>query len=57
MEGIVLAGNHKMLGLMHALGFSVRSEPGDASVKHLAKHLTLPSSDPPRMAGFAADVN
>ncbi|MBI3530307.1 MAG: N-acetyltransferase [Betaproteobacteria bacterium] len=39
MEGIVMAGNHKMLGLMDALGFSIRSEPGDASVKHVSKQL------------------
>jgi acetyltransferase len=45
MEGIVMAGNHKMLGLMHALGFSIRTEPGDASVRHLAKDLTVPSTE------------
>jgi acetyltransferase len=39
IEGIVMAGNHKMLGLMGALGFSIRSEPGDASVKHVSKQL------------------
>ena len=51
MEGIVMAGNHKMLALMNALGFSVRTEPGDASVKHLAKYLAVPSGEAPRMAG------
>ena len=39
MEGVVLAGNHKMLELMLALGFSIRSQPGDASVKHVSKQL------------------
>jgi acetyltransferase len=51
MEGIVMAGNHKMLGLVNALGFSVRTEPGDASAKHLAKYLAVPSGEAPRMAG------
>jgi acetyltransferase len=57
MEGIVMAGNHKMLGLMHALGFSIRSEPGDASVKHLTMPLADPIDDAQRMPGSAADVN
>jgi acetyltransferase len=45
MEGIVMAGNHRMLGLTHALGFTVWTEPRDASVKHLAKDLTAPSTE------------
>jgi acetyltransferase len=58
MEGIVMAGNHKMLGLMNAHGFSIRSELGDASVKHLTKLLAAPPTDAPRKSeSAAADVN
>ncbi len=58
MEGIVLAGNHKMLGLMNALGFSIRSEPGDAGAKHVAKQLNAsPAALPRTSASIAADVN
>ena len=48
MEGIVMAGNHKMLGLMSALGFSIRPEPGDAAVKHVAKQLGASPTALPR---------
>ena len=58
MEGIVMAGNHKMLGLMDALGFSIRSEPGDASVKHVSKQLGASANASIRAANvFPADVN
>lgn len=47
MEGMVLASNHKMLGLMNALGFSVGPEPGDASMKRVTKDLrALPAPFP-----------
>jgi len=58
MEGIVMAGNRRMLGLINAHGFSVRSEPGNASVKHLTKLLSVCPTDAPRMSdSAAADVN
>jgi acetyltransferase len=58
MEGIVMAGNHKMLGLMGALGFSIRPEPGDASVRHVSKQLGTSASAPIRTAKvIPADVN
>ncbi len=58
MEGIVMAGNHKMLGLMHALGFCIRSEPGDASVKHASKQLGAHANASIRTVnGIPADVN
>src|SRR5579859_557928 len=41
MEGIVVAQNSRMLGLMNALGFSIRGEPGDASTRHVSKQLQL----------------
>jgi acetyltransferase len=44
MEGIVIARNSKMLGLMNALGFSIRAEPGDASIRHVTKQLDMTSS-------------
>jgi len=44
MEGIVVARNSKMLGLMNALGFSVRAEPGDPSIRHVTKQLDMTSS-------------
>ena len=40
MEGLVLASNHKMLGLMHALGFTVKSAEGDPTMKHVSRILT-----------------
>jgi acetyltransferase len=43
MEGIVMARNSRMLGLMSALGFSIGAEPGDASIRHVTKRLDLPS--------------
>lgn len=58
MEGIVMAGNNKMLGLMNALGFSVRSDPGDASVKHVTKQLgAAPSASARTSDSVASDVN
>jgi acetyltransferase len=58
MEGIVMAGNHKMLGLMDALGFSIRSEPGDASMKHVSKQLAASANASIRTASvIPADVN
>ena len=44
MEGIVVARNSQMLGLMNALGFSIRAEPGDASIRHVTKQLETPST-------------
>jgi RimJ/RimL family protein N-acetyltransferase len=40
MEGFVLSSNHKMLGLMHALGFTVRPAERDPTLKHVSKNLT-----------------
>jgi acetyltransferase len=58
MEGIVVARNSSMLGLMHALGFSIQAEPGDASIRHVTKQLDLPSSAKVRASNAAAsDVN
>jgi acetyltransferase len=58
MEGIVMAGNHKMLGLMGTLGFSIQPEPGDASVRHVSKQLRASASAPIRTAKvIPADVN
>ena len=58
MEGIVMARNDKMLGLMHALGFSIQAEPGDASVKHVTRHLDVAQGASTRTAdSVAADVN
>lgn len=39
MEGSVAAGNAKMLALMAALGFDVRAEPGNSSIRHATKTL------------------
>src|SRR5579859_2000867 len=41
MEGIVVAQNSRMLGLMSALGFSIRGEPGDASIRRVSKQLQM----------------
>ena len=40
MEGFVLSSNHKMLGLMHALGFTISSAEGDPTMKHVSTNLT-----------------
>ena len=40
MEGFVLSSNHKMLGLMHALGFTIRSANDDPTIKHVSRNLT-----------------
>jgi len=39
MEGMVLARNTKMLGLMQRLGFSVRPDPDDASMVLVGREL------------------
>ena len=39
MEGMVMAGNNKMLGLMSAFDFATRSEPGNSSIKLVTKQL------------------
>jgi len=58
MEGIVAAGNNKMLGLMNALGFRIRAEPGDASLKHVSKLLGASSTASASMSNpVASDVN
>ena len=58
MEGIVIAGNHRMLGLMNALGFSIRTEPGDAAVRRVTKHLARSAAASAcGSAPAAADVN
>ncbi|HKB83591.1 MAG TPA: GNAT family N-acetyltransferase [Burkholderiales bacterium] len=40
MEGFVLSSNHKMLGLMHALGFAITSAEGDPMMKNVSRILT-----------------
>jgi acetyltransferase len=40
IEGDVLVENHAMLALVKRLGFSVRSSPGDATLRHVS--LALP---------------
>lgn len=40
MEGLVLSSNHKMLGLMDALGFTIRPAEGDPRMKNVSKNLT-----------------
>jgi acetyltransferase len=58
MEGIVVARNSRMLGLMNALGFSIRAEAGDASIRHVAKQLEMPSAASARTSNVTApDVN
>ena len=58
MEGMVMAENHKMLALMAALGFGIRAEPGNASVKLVSKQLDAPAHGSSRVSGSAAaDVN
>jgi RimJ/RimL family protein N-acetyltransferase len=44
MEGFVLAGNRPMLRLAERLGFSVHTDPGDATVKVVRLDLTTSSS-------------
>jgi acetyltransferase len=43
MKGFVLSSNHKMLGLMHALGFTIRPAEGDPTIKHVSRNLTDPT--------------
>jgi len=58
MEGIVAARNHKMLGLMTSLGFSVRTDQGDASLKRVIKQLGVcPDTSGPAAGTVVADVN
>jgi acetyltransferase len=40
--GIVLADNAAMLGLARSMGFSVRSDPRDGTVKHISRPLAAP---------------
>ena len=40
MESLVLSSNHKMLGLMHALGFTISAAEGDSTLKNVSKILT-----------------
>ncbi|HKA62252.1 MAG TPA: GNAT family N-acetyltransferase [Methylomirabilota bacterium] len=44
MEGLVLAGNRRMLRLAERLGFSVHTDPDDAAVKIVRIDLTTSSS-------------
>jgi acetyltransferase len=39
MEGWVLAGNSRMLALIDALGFAIRANAGDPSLRHVVKNL------------------
>ena len=58
MEGMVMAGNNKMLGLMSALGFGIRSEPGNSSIKLVTKELDASGNASVGMSdSSAADVN
>ena len=58
MEGMVMAGNNKMLGLMSALGFGIRSEPGNSSIKLVTKQLDASGNASAGMSdSSAADVN
>ena len=55
MEGLVLSSNHKMLGLMHALGFTISSVEGDPTLKNVSRILTDASVPAlPEMATAAA---
>lgn len=58
MEGMVMAGNNKMLGLMSALGFGIRSEPGNSSIKLVTKPLDASGNASAGMSDSStADVN
>ncbi len=58
MEGMVKAGNNKMLGLMSAHRFSIRSEPGNSSIKLVTKQLDAPGDASVGISdSSAADVN
>jgi acetyltransferase len=37
--GVVLATNVAMLGLVRSMGFTVKPEPGDATVRRISRHL------------------
>ena len=43
MEGFVLAENDRMLALVRRLGFSVQTDPGDATVMIVRLDLTAPA--------------
>lgn len=57
MQGMVLATNSAMLGLAHSLGFTIRTNAGDALVRYVTKHFApdAPASQP--AASAAANVN
>ena len=57
MQGMVLSTNTAMLGLAHALGFSIRTNSGDALVRYVTIHFApdAPASQP--AASAAANVN
>lgn len=57
MQGMVLATNTAMLGLAHALGFSVRTDAGDALVRYVTKHFDAEPADSQPAASIAANVN
>ena len=40
MEGFVLSSNQKMLGLMHALGFTINSAEDDPTMKQVSRNLS-----------------
>ncbi len=42
MEGFVLAENTRMLALARRLGFTVQTDPGDATVMIVRRDLTAP---------------
>jgi acetyltransferase len=43
MEGFVLAGNDRMLALARRLGFTVKTDPHDATVMIVHLDLTAPA--------------
>lgn len=48
MEGLVLAGNHKMLSLMTALGFRIEAAAGEPTLRRVVKQLdALPAASMP----------
>lgn len=57
MDGMVLATNAAMLGLVHALGFITRTNAGDASVRYVTKHFDTDAPPSQPAAPVAANVN
>ena len=57
MQGLVLATNTAMLGLVHALGFAIHSDAGDALVRNVTKHFAPDAPDSQPAASAAANVN